>query len=281
MAEGDLYNLQTFHYHISGTLLFFLIIRTITVVVIVVNHSAAMDEHDADFPSDSDLLDLSFTSCASSNITAATDRTFASSSSSARSSSLALSFNETRLSSAAAAIGVPSSTVRRPHRESDPRWSAVRAAAGLSSDGALHLHHLKLLRHLGTGNLGRVFLCRLLDAGDDPSAAEFALKVVDRDALTSKKLSHAQAEAEILSTVDHPFLPTLYASIEDSHYTCLLIDYCPNGDLHSLLRRQPAGRIPAAAARFFAAEVLVALEYLHANGVVYRDLKPEIGRAHV
>uniref|UniRef100_A0A803LJ13 non-specific serine/threonine protein kinase n=1 Tax=Chenopodium quinoa TaxID=63459 RepID=A0A803LJ13_CHEQI len=75
--------------------------------------------------------------------------------------------------------------------------------------------------------------------------------------------------------LDHPFLPTLYAHVEVSHYTCLLIDYCSGGDLHSLLRKQPSYRLPASAVKFYAAEVLVALEYLHSLGIVYRDLKPE------
>ncbi|XP_054816804.1 serine/threonine-protein kinase WAG1-like [Prosopis cineraria] len=225
-------------------------------------------EEDTFFPPDTDL-DLSFTSTTS----ATTDRTFASSSArtSLARSSLTLSFNE-RLSTASASAGTSSSTLfLRPHRASDPHWSAIKAATTLSSDGTLHLHHLKLLRHLGTGNLGRVFLCRLRDYDH----ANFALKVVDKDLLSSKKLSHVQMEGEILSMLDHPFLPTLYARLEVSHYTCLLIDYCPGGDLHSLLRKQPGNRLPVQAVRFFAAEVLVALEYLHALGIVYRDLKPE------
>ncbi|GMP66306.1 hypothetical protein CsSME_00026716 [Camellia sinensis var. sinensis] len=227
-----------------------------------------MDENTC-FPPDSDL-DLSFTSCTSTTTTTtATDRTFASSS--AR-SSLTLSFNESRLSTTSTSVAAPFQSLhRRSHRKLDPHWSAIKTASTLSSDGSLHLRHLKLLRHLGTGNLGRVFLCRLRD--NDHS--NFALKVVDRDSLTSKKLSHIQTEAEILSMLDHPFLPTLYARLEVSHYTCLLIDYCPNGDLHSLLRKQPGYRLPIESVRFFAAEVLVALEYLHALGVVYRDLKPE------
>ncbi|KAF6143549.1 hypothetical protein GIB67_029718 [Kingdonia uniflora] len=201
-------------------------------------------------------LDLSFTSCTS---TTSTDRTFTSSS--AR-SSLRLSFNESRLSTS----GSP-----RPHRKSDSHWSAINAATNLTPDGILQLHHLKLLRHLGSGNFGKVFLCKLKDF----DGAEFALKVVDRDALTSKKLSHVQMESEILSVVDHPFLPTLYAHLEVSHYTCMLMDYCSGGDLHSLLRRRPGNRFGVDAVRFFASEVLVGLEYLHAIGVVYRDLKPE------
>ncbi|KAF8026027.1 hypothetical protein BT93_F2751 [Corymbia citriodora subsp. variegata] len=232
-----------------------------------------MDD-DAFFPSSETDLDLSFTSLAS---TAATDRTFACSSarSSLARSSLTLSFND-RLSTSSASTAAASSSVaaslhRRPHRRSDPNWSAIKAATMLSSDGRLHLRHLKLLRHLGTGDLGRVYLCRLRDC----DSASFALKVVDRDFLTSKKLSHVQMEAEILSALDHPFLPTLYAHINVSHYTCLLIDYCPGGDLHALLRKQPGNRLSVQAVRFFAAEVLVALEYLHALGIVYRDLKPE------
>ncbi|XP_020219884.2 serine/threonine-protein kinase WAG1 [Cajanus cajan] len=226
-----------------------------------------MDEPTLLFP-DTDL-DLSFTSTATDRTTTTTSaRT-----SLARTSSLTLSFNDRLSTVSTAAESSSASLNRRPHRSSDPLWSAIQAATTLSSDGRLHLRHLKLLRHLGSGNLGRVFLCRLRDC--DAAAATFALKVVDKDLLSPKKLSHAETEAEILHALDHPFLPTLYARIDVSHYTCLLIDYCPGGDLHSLLRKQPHHRLPLAAARFFAAEVLLALEYLHALGIVYRDLKPE------
>ncbi|KAJ8532258.1 hypothetical protein K7X08_012181 [Anisodus acutangulus] len=229
-----------------------------------------MEELDTLYPPDSDL-DLSFTSCASITTTT-TDRTLSARSSLAR-SSLTLSFND-RLS-CTSITNNPSAEIpnfhRRAHRQHDPNWTAIKAATTLSSDGALHLRHLKLLRLVGSGNLGRVFLCRLRDYDH----ANFALKVIDRDALTAKKLSHVQTEAEILSSLDHPFLPTLYAHLEVSHYTCLLIDFCPNGDLHNLLRKQPGNRLPVEAVRFYAAEVLIALEYLHSLGIVYRDLKPE------
>ncbi|XP_073157415.1 serine/threonine-protein kinase WAG1-like [Henckelia pumila] len=211
-------------------------------------------------------LDLSFTSVT----TTATATTV-----SAR-SSLAVSFNESRLSTTSSnttssSTAVPN-TNHRPHRRHDnPNWAAIKAATTLSHDGALHLRHLKLLRQVGSGNLGRVFLCRLRDYDH----ANFALKVVDRDSLNSKKLSQVQTEANILSSLDHPFLPTLYAHIQVSHYTCLLMDFCPNGDLHGLLRKQATSSLSVQAVRFFAAEVLLALEYLHSRGIVYRDLKPE------
>ncbi|XVF79476.1 hypothetical protein PTKIN_Ptkin14bG0225600 [Pterospermum kingtungense] len=223
-----------------------------------------MDE-ETYFP-DTDL-DCSFTSTI-------TDRTIPSSSArtSLARSSLTLSFNESRLScSPTTATTTTTNITTLQHRKWDSRWSAIKAATNLSSDGNLHLRHLKLIRHLGSGDLGRVFLCQLRDC----NSATFALKVIDRDTLSNKKLSHVQTEAEVLSMLDHPFLPTLYANIQASHYTCLLIDYCPNGDLHSLLGKQPGNRFPLPAVRFFAAEVLVSLEYLHALGIVYRDLKPE------
>ncbi|KAL6201930.1 hypothetical protein ACLB2K_025642 [Fragaria x ananassa] len=217
-------------------------------------------------------LDFSFTSCT-------TDRTFVSSSSARTSlarSSLTLSFNDrdSRLSSATATTTTATVQIfSQHHRKSDPHWTAIKAATNMSSDKRLHLRHLKLLRHLGTGDLGRVFLCRLRDY--DHSDSTFALKVVDHAAIPPKKQAHVEMEAEILSLLDHPFLPTLYSRIDVSHYTCLLIDYCPNGDLQTLLMKQPHRRLPVKPARFFAAEVLASLEYLHALGIVYRDLKPE------
>ncbi|KAL5097197.1 hypothetical protein RYX36_001524, partial [Vicia faba] len=98
--------------------------------------------------------------------TCTTDRTFTSSS--ARTISLALSFND-RISTAVGDT-VSSAIIRLPHRSSDPNWTAIKAATNLSSDGRLHLRHLNLLRPLGSGDLGRVFLCRLRDY----DAANFA-----------------------------------------------------------------------------------------------------------
>ncbi|XP_057540265.1 serine/threonine-protein kinase WAG1-like [Amaranthus tricolor] len=227
-----------------------------------------MDDDTFYYSHDTDL-DFSFTSTI-------TDRTFASSSarSSLARSSLTLSFNE-RISTASSPSNHHHPNQIRPHRKHDPHWSAIRSAKNLSPDNRLHLHHLKLIRHLGTGNLGRVFLCRIKDYPNSNPNSYFALKVVDKDLISPKKLFDIQTESEILSLLDHPFLPTLYAHIEVSHYTCLLIDYCSGGDLHSLLRKQPNYRLPIQAVKFYAAEVLIALEYLHSLGIVYRDLKPE------
>ncbi|KAG2650275.1 hypothetical protein PVAP13_1NG221700 [Panicum virgatum] len=102
------------------------------------------------------------------------------------------------------------------------------------------------------------------------------MKVMDKGSLAGRnKLARAQTEREILGLLDHPFLPTLYSHFETDKFCCLLMEYCCGGNLHSLRQKQPNKRFTEDAARFYASEVLLALEYLHMLGVVYRDLKPE------
>ncbi|KAG5245707.1 hypothetical protein OIU78_020385 [Salix suchowensis] len=104
----------------------------------------------------------------------------------------------------------------------------------------------------------------------------FAMKVMDKGMLAGrKKLLRARTEREILGLLDHSFLPTLYSHFETDKFSCLLMEFCSGGDLHILRQRQPGKHFSEQAARFYASEVLLALEYLHMMGVVYRDLKPE------
>ncbi|KAJ9540244.1 hypothetical protein OSB04_026750 [Centaurea solstitialis] len=103
-----------------------------------------------------------------------------------------------------------------------------------------------------------------------------AAKVMDKEELMKRdKESRARIELEILQMLDHPFLPSLYASLEADRFSCLLTEFCPGGDLHILRQRQPERRFDEAAVRFYASEIVVALEYLHMMGIIYRDLKPE------
>lgn len=157
----------------------------------------------------------------------------------------------------------------RPHMSKDVRWIAIRHV--VLQQGSLGLKNFKLLKRLGCGDIGTVYLAELTDSG-----CLFALKVMDIDYLVSrKKMLRAQTERDILLMLDHPFLPTLYAHFTTDNLSCLVMEYCPGGDLHVLRQKQPSRSFSEAAARFYVAEVLLALEYLHMLGVVYRDLKPE------
>ncbi|CAL9080232.1 hypothetical protein MUK42_27974 [Musa troglodytarum] len=162
----------------------------------------------------------------------------------------------------------------KPHRWSDPAWAAIRSRNSAGLHANLGPRDFKLVRRIGSGDIGTVYLCRLRE---EASACVYAMKVVDKLALAKKnKLERAATEKRILRVLDHPFLPTLYADFDaPPHYSCVVMEYCSGGDLHTLRHRQPRLRFSVAATRFYAAEVLLALEYLHMLGIVYRDLKPE------
>ncbi|KAI5055741.1 hypothetical protein GOP47_0029262 [Adiantum capillus-veneris] len=158
----------------------------------------------------------------------------------------------------------------KPHKANDPRWAAIQAAH--VKEGTLTFNHFRLLKKLGCGDIGSVYLAEL----KGNSNCFFAMKVMDKGSLASrKKLLRAQTEREILQCLDHPFLPTLYTHFDTDKFSCLLMEFCSGGDLHMLRQRQPGKHFTEMAAKFYAAEVLLALEYLHMMGVIYRDLKPE------
>lgn len=182
------------------------------------------------------------------------------------------SLSRASISSAASNESVSSSATgapNKPHKANDHRWDAIQVVR--MRDGTMGLSHFRLLKRLGCGDIGSVYLAEL-----SGSKCYFAMKVMDKGSLAiRKKLLRAQTEREILASLDHPFLPTLYTHFETNKVSCLVMEYCPGGDLHTLRQRQPGKHFSELAARFYAAEVLMALEYLHMLGVVYRDLKPE------
>lgn len=158
----------------------------------------------------------------------------------------------------------------KPHMSMDVRWEAIKHVK-VQSGGSLGLRHFNLLKKLGCGDIGTVYLAELIGTN-----CLFAIKVMDNEFLARRKKSpRAQAEREILKMLDHPFLPTLYAQFTSDNLSCLVMEYCPGGDLHVLRQKQLGRCFPEPAARFYVAEILLALEYLHMLGIIYRDLKPE------
>lgn len=162
-----------------------------------------------------------------------------------------------------------SGSINKPHKANDSRWEAIQAVR--VRDGVLGLRHFRLLKKLGCGDIGSVYLSEL-----SGTKCYFAMKIMDKGSLASrKKLLRAQIEREILQTLDHPFLPSLYTHFETDKFSCLVMEFCPGGDLHTLRQRQPTKYFTEHAVKFYVAEVLLALEYLHMLGIIYRDLKPE------
>lgn len=140
---------------------------------------------------------------------------------------------------------------------------------GMAMD--LDLEDLTAVRVLGRGAMGTVFLI------SDPARCPFALKVVEKSTLHTKFDADRRArwEMTVIARLSHPFLPTLLGSAETDEFLAWAVPYCPGGDLNVLRYRQTDRIFSPAAIRFYIAEIVCAIEYLHLHGIVYRDLKPE------
>ncbi|EEE62932.1 hypothetical protein OsJ_17737 [Oryza sativa Japonica Group] len=169
-------------------------------------------------------------------------------------------------------------TEQQPGEQQHRRRGGANGADDIGVDGVgvgvgaeREAAHRRGQPRLGYGDIGSVYLVELRG-----TSAFFAMKVMDKASIASRnKMARAETEREILGLLDHPFLPTLYTHFETDKFYCLVMEYCSGGNLHSLRQKQPSKHFSEPAARFYVAEVLLALEYLHMLGIVYRDLKPE------
>lgn len=135
-----------------------------------------------------------------------------------------------------------SSAPLKPHTGGDVRWDAINM---VSKGSPLNLGHFRLLKRLGYGDIGSVYLVQLRG-----TKAYFAMKVMDKASIASRnKLLRAQTEREILGLLDHPFLPTLYSHFETDKFYCLVMEFCSGGNLHSLRQKQPNKYFTEEAAR--------------------------------
>lgn len=165
---------------------------------------------------------------------------------------------------------IPSAELRvKPHSSMDRAWQALHKLQ--QSQGTITLKHFKRVQQLGSGDVGLVDLVRI--QGSDVMVA---MKTVDKaEILERNKLHRLVTEESILRRCDHPFLATLYCTVQSEHYLHFVMEYCPGGELYKLLYAQKGNRFAEPDVMFYTAEVLLALQYLHVLGCVYRDLKPE------
>lgn len=109
----------------------------------------------------------------------------------------------------------------------------------LSKARKLMLDDFNFMQRLGNGDIGTVYLVEL----KGNRGSYFAAKVMDKEELAYRnKESRAGIEREILEMLDHPFCPSLYATLDCPRWSCLLTEFCPGGDLHVLRQSQPDQR---------------------------------------
>jgi len=129
----------------------------------------------------------------------------------------------------------------------------------------------QVLRRIGEGSFGQVFKVRKKD-----TRRVYAMKVIAKSRVAnSSELQHVLAERRVLQrTLDSPFLVGLKFSFQSPTDLFLVMDYKSGGELFAILQRD-GGRFEEDRVRFYLAEILLGLKFLHAANIIYRDLKPE------
>lgn len=127
----------------------------------------------------------------------------------------------------------------------------------------------EVIKLVSNGAYGSVYLVRHVE-----TRQRFALKkIIKHSVMLRNQIEQVFAERDIMSFTDNPFVVSMYCSFETKKYLCLVMEYVEGGDCASLLKS--IGPLPPDIAKFYFAETLLAVEYLHSYGIVHRDLKPD------
>lgn len=173
--------------------------------------------------------------------------------------------------SKSSASAPPPATASRSRTNSKSYSRSYSSSAIKIRDVEVTANSFEKIKLLGRGDVGKVYLVR-----EKRSNKLYAMKVLNkREMIKRNKIKRALAEQEILATSNHPFIVTLYHSFQSEEYLYLCMEYCMGGEFFRALQTRERKSIREDDARFYAAEVTAALEYLHLMGYIYRDLKPE------
>ena len=125
------------------------------------------------------------------------------------------------------------------------------------------------LKIIGKGAFGEVRVCKYIPNGDI-----VAIKKMKKEEMHKKnQVLHVRAERDVLSEAKNEWIVDLKFSFQDQHYLYLGMEFLPGGDLMSLLMARDI--LPENDAKFYAAEIVLAIESVHKLDCIHRDLKPD------
>jgi serum/glucocorticoid-regulated kinase 2 len=142
-------------------------------------------------------------------------------------------------------------------------FSNKKLGSGLTIDD------FELLKVIGKGSFGKVIQVRKKD-----SKRIYAMKVLKKAQLVKRKqVAHTKTERKVMEDIDNPFIVGLRFAFQTSEKLYMVLDYFTGGELFFHLKN--GGKFTEDRAKFYAAEIAIALQCLHDHQIVYRDLKPE------
>ncbi|GFR45067.1 hypothetical protein Agub_g6441 [Astrephomene gubernaculifera] len=134
---------------------------------------------------------------------------------------------------------------------------------------SLTIRDFNINGRIGDGSFSTVFLAQQKETGK-----QYAIKMMNKHlVMRNKMVEYIKNERFILDKLDDAGIAKLHFTFQDPDNLYLGMEYCAGGELYEQIHR--LGRLPLASVRFYAAEVVLILQYLRQAGVVHRDLKPE------
>lgn len=168
-------------------------------------------------------------------------------------------------------------STRNGTQEEKKRVSETENIGGENVQGKIGVGDFDILRVVGKGAFGKVFLVRKkgnCKGNGSNNDGIYAMKVMRKDTIIKKNhVDYMKAERDILTKVAHPFIVQLRYSFQTKSKLYLILDFINGGHLFYHLYRQ--GIFSEDQARVYAAEIVSAVSHLHNCGIVHRDLKPE------
>ncbi|KAL4445496.1 hypothetical protein ABPG74_004570 [Tetrahymena malaccensis] len=133
----------------------------------------------------------------------------------------------------------------------------------------ISIEDFNLVKVIGKGSYAKVVLVKKKEDG-----RVYAIKILKKSYIEQKKqVEHIKTERNILVDADHPFIIKLHYSFQNERKLFFVLDYCQGGELFNLLCKYK--RFNEQDTKFYCAQIVLALEYLHEKDIIYRDLKPE------